>query len=193
MFMFDVETLGTEDKSVILSAGIIYFDPETDGTTSLEELINRGLFVKFDVKEQIQKYKRTVDQSTMDWWKKQTEETKVMSFRPSADDVEAYEGLKQIILYIDKHKNEKSWDLEFMWARGGLDERVISSLAKQVDLLPIAPYHRWRDIRTAIDLVYGSINGYVEVEGVEKGTVGKHDPVIDCAFDILMLLNGKKK
>lgn len=193
MFCFDLETMGTDDNCVVLSAGIIYFDPETDGSTTLSDFVNRGLFVKFDAKEQIQKLKRTVDQSTMDWWKKQTEEAKSMSVKPSEKDVSAYEGLKQILLYIDKYMDGKSWDQEIIWARGNLDERAITSLAKQVDIKVIAPHYRWRDMRTAIDLIYGSTNGYVDVEGVDKESVGKHDPVIDCAFDILMLLNGKKK
>ena len=193
MFMFDIESIGTNDDAVVLSAGIIYFDPEADASTSFDNLVNRGLFVKFDAKEQIQTLKRTVDQSTLDWWKKQTPQSKKVSFEPSDKDVSAYEGLKQIHLYIDKYLDGKNWSREVIWARGSFDERAITSLSKQVDIKMIAPYYRWRDMRTAIDLIYGSTDGYVEVEGVQKDSVGKHDPVIDCAFDILMLLNGKKK
>ena len=51
MFIFDVETLGKESNSVILSMAAIYFD--TTKTPSHTELRDSAFFVKFDVEDQI--------------------------------------------------------------------------------------------------------------------------------------------
>ena len=71
MFCFDVETLGVESTSVILSYAIVYFDPDT--RPSYQQLLDKTLFVKLDAKDQIKNYKRTVSKDTIDWWSKQHE------------------------------------------------------------------------------------------------------------------------
>ena len=52
----------------------------------------------------------------------------------------------------------------------------------------------WRDVRTAVDCLYGSSNGYVEVvkDGFDRAAVIKHHPVHDCALDAMMLMYGKQ-
>ena len=53
---FDIETLGTESNSVVLSAAIVYVDLNANHTW--ESLYNKSEFVKFSVEEQIKKYKK---------------------------------------------------------------------------------------------------------------------------------------
>ena len=48
MFVFDVETIGTESNSVILSAAIVYIDISIPNHT-WESLYENSLFVKFNV------------------------------------------------------------------------------------------------------------------------------------------------
>jgi hypothetical protein len=43
MWMFDVETLGIESNSVILSMALIYFNPEEKPT--YDQLLNNAFFV----------------------------------------------------------------------------------------------------------------------------------------------------
>lgn len=58
----------------------------------------------------------------------------------------------------------------------------------------ITGYAQWRDIRTAVDIMYGSTNGYCSVEHPDfaRHNVIKHHPVHDCALDVMMLLYGKQ-
>jgi len=81
-----------------------------------------------------------------------------------------------------------------MWARGSLDQLVIDSLAKKFDLQPLTDYNRWRDVRTAVDILYGTTNGYCEIEypNFERAACIKHHPVHDCALDAMMLMYGKQ-
>jgi hypothetical protein len=189
MYMFDVETLGVESTTVILSAAIIKFDP-TDTTLSYDDYISEALFVKFDVQEQVNKYKRTIDKSTIEWWSKQHDYVRKVSFHPSEeDDLTAIEGIKRIADYIDTPYNENT-----MWSRGSLDQMSIDSLCKVSGQELIAPYNNWRDIRTALDcLTETSKNGYCDLKiPFDRGShVIKHHPTHDCAYDIMMLIHGK--
>lgn len=193
MFMFDIETLGIESTTVVLSAGIIFFNPEKDKDISYNELVGRGLFVKFDAQEQIKEYGRTVSKSTLEWWEKQGKWQKDNALIPSDNDVSVNKGFNRIHSYIDKNmkQNNMTWDNTIIWARGSLDQMAIDSLANKAVIQPIAYFNKWRDVRTAVDLLTGSNNGYCEVDNLNMSDVYKHHPVHDCAYDILMLLRGK--
>ena len=43
MFIFDVESLGVESNAVVLSAGLIYFDPEKRPT--YQDMLDDACFV----------------------------------------------------------------------------------------------------------------------------------------------------
>lgn len=189
MFCFDIETLSTESNSVVLSAAIIHFDPESDFT--YQELLDEALFVKFSVKEQVQQYGRILDQDTIGWWKNQSEEAKIKSYKPSSKDCTLVDGITQLTAYIDKYDKERK---KTIWARGSLDQLCIDSLAKSGKLKTISEYYVWRDVRTAIECLKDTAkNGYckVEKEGYDAWKdVIKHDPVHDCASDIMQLVYG---
>lgn len=188
MFIFDVETLGVESNSVVLSAALIQFNPEDK--PDFQKLLDDAIYVKFNAKEQITKYKRGVDANTLEWWKKQHEYVRGLALDPKPDDVSAEEGLRILSEYIRKFP---AWGKQTMWARGSLDQLVIDSLAYKLELEPIVNYNTWRDVRTAVDILYGSHNGYCEVEHptFNRSSVIKHHPVHDCALDAMMLMYGK--
>ncbi len=57
-------------------------------------------------------------------------------------------------------------------------------------------HYQWRDVRTMIDcLMNGGGNGYCNIDSsrtdFNSAVVVKHDPVQDCAFDIMMMRYGK--
>lgn len=186
--MFDIETLGVESTAVILSAAIIHFNPEDN--PSYDDLLNKALMVKFDAADQIKRLKRTVDKNTMAWWNEQSPWVRNLAFKPTPLDAKAEEGLALLREYVLKYNGEE----QTMWARGSLDQMAIDSLAKGLDLQPIIHYSKWRDVRTAVDLMYGTSNGYCKVEHPEfrDTMVTKHHPTHDCALDIMMLLYGTK-
>lgn len=187
MFMFDIETLDAESTAVVLSASIIHF--EIGETVTYQELLNRALFVKFDAQQQIE-LKRSVDKGTLQWWAEQHEFVRKVSLTRLADDLTPLEGINKIKEYIAQFPEKD----QTFWARGSLDQMCIDSLCKSVKQELIAPYHVWRDVRTAVDLLCETgKNGYctVEAPGFERHNVIKHHPTHDCALDIMMLLYGK--
>ena len=191
MFMFDVETLNKNSSSVILSMACIHFDP--DAKPSPETLRKDSIFIKFDAQEQIKQYKRSVSKSTIDWWAKQCENARIKSFKPSDIDVSAKNGLEQLSKWANTYGNDKK---KWVWARGNLDQSVLDSLCDDVEIEPVFEYHRWRDVRTAVDFLYNTENGYCKIEypGFDSFLhVTKHNPVDDCILDVMMILYGVKK
>ena len=179
--MFDVETIGIESNSIVLSAAIIKFD--FDNLKTFQEYLDDSCFVKFDVEEQL-KLGRTKTASTIDWWKKQADIPKQVSLLPSKNDVSAKEGMSTLKKYIADNGGE-----DIIWARGSLDQMAIDSLCRAIDFEPLVRYNMWRDVRTAIDfLSTTSSNGYCKIKNFNPDLyVIKHDPRHDCALDILMM------
>lgn len=189
--MFDIETLGVESTTAILSIGIIYFDPEVDDAIGYNELVQRGLMVKLNVKDQMSRLNRTMTKSTLDWWSKQGPMQIQESLKVNPElDILAEDAIIVVKKYINKYMKGKKWDNEIMWARGSLDQMAIDSLTSACGVEPIAPFNRWRDVRTAVDFLTGSTNGYCQVSDLDFNIVEKHHPVHDCALDALMLMRG---
>ena len=188
MFMFDIETLAVHSDAVVLSASMIHWDADEEFT--YDELIARAMTVKFDAKEQIQKYKRVVDKDTLEWWSKQGDYQRKMSFEKSSSDVSLIDGIGMFNDYYMTHKKEKE---PLIWARGNMDGIVYESLAKAGCIELRHHYGQWRDVRTAIDILYPTAkNGYCEIEkdGFNRYDAIKHCPDHDCALDIMMMRYG---
>lgn len=190
MLCFDVETLGAESNSVILSAAIVYMNPAEKNTW--ESLYENTLFVKFNVKEQVKQYNRVTEKDTITWWNKQCDLAKKQSFFPSEKDLPAKEAIACIRNYIAANCDPKT---TLIWTRGSLDQMVIDSLCKATGDEPIMQYSNYRDMRTYVDLAAtNSTRGYCAINPEtypgtwDRNVVVKHNPIDDIVLDALMLL-----
>lgn len=169
--------------------GCVWFDPKEK--PSPEQLRKDSFFVKLDATDQIKRLKRGSSKSTLEWWNKQCDIAKEKSFYVKPDDVKIETGLEMMREWSNKYDpDKKAW----VWARGNLDQLVIDSMEEQLEIEPVFFYNRWRDVRTAIDLLIGSTNGYCDVDypGFFSESIVKHDPVDDCIYDAMMLMYGKE-
>lgn len=194
MYIFDLETLGTESTSVILSAAILYVDTNKPKHT-IESLREDTLFVKFKVKEQVEVYSRVVDKTTVAWWNKQCDIVKGISFFPSKSDILAVDGITQIKDFIASKSVDRLKEL--IWIRGSLDSMAIDSLCRAAGQELIMPFYNYRDIRTFICTNSEKANrGYCDIDlslypEYDKEKIMKHNPIDDIVLDALMLLYGK--
>lgn len=190
MYLFDIETLSKSSEAVILSMAAIYFDPSEK--YEYKQLLESAFFVKFNVEDQIKRLKRRADKSTMDWWAKQCEYAKKKSFYPSPNEELKFEdGYEIFRSWVKRFTIEKQ--KEWIFVRGQLDQLCVESMCDQLEIDKVFPYTQYRDVRTAIDLMYDTKNGYVEVENFDpQANVIKHCPVHDCAYDVMQLLYGKQ-
>jgi hypothetical protein len=190
MFAFDIETMGVESTSVVLSFACTQFNP--DDKPSPQTLRENTFFAKLNVMDQIKRLNRTIDRDTINWWSKQCADAKNKSFKPSPSDLLVEDALDQFMVWRKQYPMKKEW----VWARGNLDQCVFNSLEKACDREVIFPHYIWRDMRTAVDFLYNTTNGYTNVvyDGFDVDLhITKHDPIDDCILDVMMLLYGVDK
>lgn len=193
MFMFDIETLSTESTSVVLSAAITYFDfadaiedrSEDNLLSEYNRYVMTSKFVKFNVAEQKQ-LGRISDKGTYNWWMRQADIPRNVSFYAREDDLSVKQGIDSIRSYINAHGGPD----QIVWARGSLDQMAFDSLCRSIGEEPPFHYNKWRDVRTAVDLLASdSKGGYSLIPNFNPDIhVVKHIPQNDCALDILQLL-----
>jgi len=189
MFVFDVETLGKKSDSIILSMAAIYFNP--DERPSPQKLRDDAFYAKFNVMDQHERLKRHAGKSTMEWWKKQCDNVRKVSYEPNKIDCYFEDGYEAMRKWAESKNDPKCW----VWARGNLDQLVLDDIEEQCGLKPIWMFNRWRDVRTAVDFLYNTQDGYTDVdyEGWNsKMEITKHNPIDDCLLDAMMLLYGVK-
>lgn len=183
--IFDTETLGLKERAVVCSLSCVPFCFEEPKPYS--EIVKNGFFVKFDIKEQITKYKRTTTQSTLDWWKQQGAEAKKYSVTPGADDASMEEGMSELLRFVKAsgHSVKKS----YVWSRGNaFDFPKIEDMFDQIG--ETCPYHfyRVRDTRTIIDVLAGTDNGKYTLPGGNPKEFVAHHALHDAALDAAVLI-----
>lgn len=193
-FILDSETLGLRDESVLLSLAICFVDLEFAMKSTPTDLYNfvikNSKFIKFDLTEQKNEYNRWVSKDTLEWWSKIDRDIQKISLIPSDKDLSAVDGLNELREYIKSFDGGSKFPI---YQRGYLDGSIIIGLSDSVGVkCPINPF-RFRDVRTIIDVLYGSNDGYCDVENFDKSLVKKHDPIHDIAKDVIMMIHGKHK
>lgn len=181
---WDIETLGMKETTVVTTLAIIPFTFEDE--ISYDQLVLDGFYVKFSVADQIKNWKRTTTQSTLDWWKTQSDEAKKNSIVPHKNDVTLLEGLDQIEYWIGKsqysHKNS------YNWARGSnFDFPKIEDMFDQANRK--LPFNTWkiRDTRTYIDVLTGNDRGAYELKNGTPKNFIHHHALHDAALDVMRL------
>lgn len=179
-FVIDFETLDSRATAVILSFAILAVDFEEDFT--MDKLREQTMFVKLNAKTQ---GNRTISQSTLDWWKMQDADVRKSQMLPSPNDVELLPALHQLHEFLDRHGYSPKKSV--VWSRGTLDQIVYEDWSKTLGFdPPKIPYWNHRDVRTAIDILSGSSNGYCTTSR-PMGIINKHDPVDDVCMDAFQL------
>lgn len=136
--MIDLETLGTSSDSVILSIGAVKFDPTTC------TLSDNGLHLVLATADQ-QTKGRHVDQDTVDWWNKQSQEARLSWDIPDRQKLDPRAVLMQ---FTEWFKGAR-----FIWSHGSVfDVMLMESI---MDMYGVTvPWKFWyiRDTRTLYDI-----------------------------------------
>lgn len=132
----DFETLDTMPTAVVLSVGLTAFD--LDATNTWDELESNSIFWRFDATGQT---KRTVSQSTQDWWYKQSEEAKKMAFDGVKWDV------AQVLTDIGDWC-ERVGVTHLVGNGSDFDNVILANLCEMYDVPYPIPYYGNLDLRT---------------------------------------------
>jgi len=134
--MFDLETMATSPRAVILTLGAVTFDPFTD------EIFDE-MYFRIDIDAQSE-LGREINEDTLDWWGKQDPEIMLEAF--SDDDRLPLDQA------MDKF-HKFAWGCDKVWSHGAVfDIIIIEDLLAQMKRT--VPWKFWdcRDTRTLFDL-----------------------------------------
>ena len=187
--IIDWETIGPAPSGKVIELSFIPFDSSLTEDITFSGLVAKGRKFKFNLKTQP---KRVSNASTLEWWKKQSDEAKKILI-PSDEDLELKDGITQFLDFV-KESGIDPWK-SHMFCRGqSFDFPILVDVIREVyetdDTFNLEPVKFWnqRDVRTAIEytmlqrdlttcpLPNGTLNGFV-----------MHNSIHDCAKDILML------
>lgn len=183
-FIFDFETLGQTDDAVLLSVGVLAC-PDMNIDISFSELLEHGIYMKLERKEQVL-LGRALDTDTVNWWKKQGSEAReVLANTNLVDCFNAYCKIRAFL--FDNGYSPKNSKI---WSRGMIDQRWWQSFCntlsiKDKNINDPTSFWMWRDTRTALDILVGNTNGRVGIAEPEEFI--KHHALCDCCMDYLRL------
>lgn len=181
---FDLETLDKITSSKILSIGVVPFN--FGEQVSFEELCNResSLYLKIDLSTYPDGF--TESSSTKEWWDEQGEQARHV-LAPSAEDINIINALLKVQMHVMTYVQPLEKEGGHAYMRGyDFDGGILNYHYDQLQLLQPWTYNRFRCVRTAIDILAGTRNGYVR-EHNPDGFI-KHHALHDAAKDTLTLL-----
>src|ERR1700722_6693575 len=128
-YILDVETLGIESTSIVLSIALVPFEIAGDELPTFQDLCSNAHFFKLSQKDQINKGRGSCD-DTIAWWSRQSKEAQKTSYTPSNADLDPEYALAEIRSIVDPKK-------DILWQRGSLDQVVMDSLCRTYNQKPI--------------------------------------------------------
>jgi len=183
--IIDLETLGLASDCVVLSLGATVFTFETDRPNDYGQYVLDGFYVKFDARDQVARWKRTMDDDTIEWWRGQPEDARAVT-RPSPVDVPLLEGMDQFNTWI--RQSGYNWKDSFVWSRGTyFDFPKLEHIYKQIGIKP--GYNGWkiRDTKTYCDVLTGGNSGVYRPKTTPTEFI-KHHALHDAALDAYRLV-----
>lgn len=183
--LFDIETLGTREDTVILSVACVPFIFEEHECFDI--YLANGFFVKLDVKDQIRKHRRTVSEATLEWWKKQSTNAREWNLKPSAGDRTLVDGLTSLSKFIGN--TDYNYQESYVFSRGTYFDFPKLEHAYEVSAGLKVPFNTYkiRDVRTFIDIMAGVSDGSYDVRFCNTSKFVKHDCLHDAAMDACRL------
>jgi len=159
--MVDLETLGTKPNSLMLTIGAVRFNPWADdsvlnGPNKMDSFYRRLSFESFEGTDHV------IDDATLEWWSKQSEEVRAEAFAE-----EDRQPLAEVLR--DFHK----WcgGVDAIWANGtGFDLNILEHFSRELKRGVAWNYWQARDARTL----------YALVPGLERPRTAAHHALWDC-------------
>lgn len=157
--MLDIETLGTNPDCVILTVGMIKFDP-----TNPDKEPDNGLYFRLDVDAQLA-MGRSVDESTLEWWNKQSADVR--------DEAMGDDNRVELSTFA-RELNKFVVGASELWAQGAtFDYVVLADLYKQLGIPVPWHYYQLRDSRTLFKVLG---------EPRASDRAAQHNALADCYF-----------
>jgi len=186
--IFDFETLSQDAQTcAVISCAVLAFDSRVfsqESPYTYGDLLSKSKYLKFDVKSQVANHGRTIDKSTVEWWRAKPADIRAM-IAPLPDDL----PVDALLDYFDTIDFAR---IQRVWCRGNtFDPIILDSLYHHFDRK--FPYDWWkiRDTRSFIEgLSVGTPtrNDFVPPEPEDaKRLLTAHNPVDDIILDVFRM------
>lgn len=170
--MIDKETLHTDPNAVILTIGVVLFDPCGTG-------IHEKLELRPTIDEQTDIYNRAISDSTLDWWATQSEEAREEALGDK-DRIPYREAMERLAKFC--------WNKHAVWSNGATFDIILAENAfRELDIK--VPWSFWniRDCRTIYDIAN------VSLKDKKYGTKTTHRAVEDAEHQALVVQDAYRK
>ncbi|MCX8596764.1 3'-5' exoribonuclease [Gilliamella sp. B3486] len=186
--IIDIETLDTAPTAVILSIGAFAFD-RFDLNETLENIKNSSiqenegphhLYYVCNLNDQLILSKRTISQSTINWWRDQSwSSIKPLFFGNRQPKL--FETLAFLIRKINKW-TEINPKIMFYFRGADFDPVILKNAFSEYGLPTPWEYYNVRDVRTYIDALSGDDSGYLDGHKLSFNYI-KHNSLHDAMRD----------
>lgn len=167
--MIDIETLGRDSFSPLVSIGAIEFKPEEN------KALGREFYQVVDLKEAVIGY--GIDAETLKWWMQQPEKAREV-FKEHGQPVQS----TLIMLSQFIHQTTKGDDFR-VWARGDLDFNILEQKFKLCTVDIPWKYNQKRDSRTFIEELIDFCPCFQEENDNE------HNALSDAIYEALKVMH----
>lgn len=186
--IYDYETLSQDSQNcAVVCLAILKFDLSEEkflkNPYTWNELCGSTSLYKFNIKEQVDKYNRIVDQESLDFWKKQVSpEIRKKLLSPSEDDI----SISEIPSIFKRHIVDYK---ELILSRGNTFDPIITlGIGKLFGVTAIHPWWTVRDTRSLIEgLSFGSNLSNSFIPDGLKDIFTIHDPIHDVVMDVMRI------
>lgn len=170
----DLETLSTDTNAVIVSAGIVMFDPHTVNTIEELDDEDRTLYLFPDMGEQMDRG-RKIDVNTIQWWFDQT----VMARKVFSPTI-IREGSETVCKKIERFVRRKG--VTKLWGYGNMfDNAILRSYFNDANATYPLGYRDDLDLRTLEEVAGSRIYDL----NIERGT--EHDAYQDALWEAVAI------
>jgi hypothetical protein len=185
--IYDYETLSAElNTAPVVNVAAMTVNEDyflSDTPYSYMDLVDLAKTMKFNVKEQVEKYGRIIDKNTLLWWQKQGSEA-LKQLAPLPTDV----SITELPAFLRATMTPG----QLVYTRGNTFDPVLTTSICNL-LGESEPYKFWdvRDTRTMIEGIaigHGiNINNSFVPKSIKEGEFVAHNPAHDIAMDIFRI------
>lgn len=192
--IIDFETLDQNEAScAVLDCSVFIFKWDrftSDNPYSFKEIIQNTVKFKLNAKDQVERFKMTVDPKTVEFWQSQPPEVR-KQILPTAADITVEQFAEQFLKYVSANGPVDYW-----WARANnFDPPIVIRLMRITDnydrFMRLLKFYLVRDTRSYIDAKFDFTvqNDFIPVQDEEFWRVAfkPHNSTHDVAADVLRL------
>jgi hypothetical protein len=174
--MIDIESLDITPESVILSIGIVKFNPTSKG-------VYDRLLLKPTMEDQTEIYNRSISDDTLRWWSTQSQEAIDAGF--SEENRMSLKDCMEVIYHY-------CWNQDRVWSNGAsfdivmLESAFRQTLTEKPNPIPW-PFYTIRDTRTIYEIAG------VKLKDKKYGTKTTHNALEDAEHQAIVLQDAYQK